>query len=434
MKNAIWHSSWIFSVKKNRAMFRNTFILIALVAIFSSCATHKYAQINHSKFYQEDYPGNVYKSKVFNSNDSTSELFVQIDLQALAVVSGKSKVESLNEYVFDYSLVNGFKEKEVLQTGRINISESPNNNEIYSSFKIKLNTLADGNYVLFTSLEDKTNSKAFVSRTDISKGNPDSDQNFMLLNADGSIHWENFVRGDEKLQLKLNDPAIKELYISWYAPKFSPAIVPFQQVRPNELKSLESSKPVKIEIINGKSVPLAFKDLGVYFFHLNENEKRGFSVFKFFAEFPYVATDAQRLFTLRYLNPRWEFEELMAMEPEKAVDEFWYFKSRKQDRSEDMMRTYYGRVQRANELFTSYKEGWKTDRGMIFIIYGTPDKVFKFKDREVWEYGQGAFYNGLRFQFRREVNPFSKNDFRLLRQDHYEHSWQGIVENWRTDI
>ena len=154
----------------------------------------------------------------------------------------------------------------------------------------------------------------------------------------------------------------------------------------NELKALESSPAFKIDIVDGKSAPISFKDLGVYLFHLKAEDKRGISILKFFKEFPYVATDAQRLFTLRYLNPRFEFEDLMSMEPEKAVDEFWYFKSRKQDRSDDMSRTYYSRVQRANELFTSYKEGWKTDMGMIYIIFGPPNKVFRSDGNLKWVY------------------------------------------------
>lgn len=415
-------------------MFKKTFLLLLVVMLFSSCATHKYSQINYAKFYQKDYPGNVFKSIVFNANDSISELFVQVDLNALAVVTGKSKAEVLNEYVFDYSLVNGLKEKEVLQVGRINLTESPDNSKNHKSFKIKLQTQASGEYVLFASLENKSETKVFTSRTNILKGVSHSEQNFMLLNEDGSIHWDNFTRGDEKLRIKLSDLSVKELYISWYAPKFSPAVVPFALVKPNELKALESATAFKIDIIDGKSAPLSFKDLGVYLFHLNMEEKRGFTVFKFFNKFPYVANDAQRLFALRYLNPRFEFEDLMNMKPEEAVNEFWYFKSRKQERSDDMVRTYYSRVQRANELFTSYKEGWKTDRGMIFMIYGAPDKVYKFKDREVWEYGYDAFYSGLRFSFSREGNPFTQNDFRLSRQAHYEFSWQGIVDNWRTDI
>lgn len=429
----MWHNSWFFSAKLI-AMFKKIFFLVAIVAMLSSCATHKYSQINHSKFYQEDYPGNVFQSMVFNANDSISELFVQVDLGALAVLNGISKTEALNSFVFDYSLVDGIKEKEVLQVGRINLTESPDDSENSKSFKIKLRTHASGQYVLFASLEDKSGAKAFTSRIDILKGVPYSEQNFMLLNEEGGIHWDNFARGDEKIKIKVSDPSIKEMYISWYAPKFSPAVAPFTQVKINELKSLESAEAFKIEIIDGISSPLTFKDLGVYLFHLKADDKRGFAISKYFHEFPYVATDAQRLFALRYLNPRWEFEDLMSMEPEKAVNEFWYFKSRKQERSDDMVRTYYSRVQRANELFTSYKEGWKTDRGMIFMIYGAPDRVYKFKSREVWEYGRDSFYNGLRFQFTKVVNPFTQNDFQLYREAHYEPSWQGIVNNWRTDI
>ncbi|MBE0654722.1 MAG: GWxTD domain-containing protein, partial [Bacteroidales bacterium] len=251
---------------------------------------------------------------------------------------------------------------------------------------------------------------------------------------DGSIHWENYVRGDEKLRIKFNDPTVNELYISWYAPKFSPAVVPFAMVKINELKNLESTELTSIKLVDGMSAPMTFKDLGIYFFHSKADAQHGFSVFKFFKEFPYVVTDAQRLFTLRYLNPNFEFEKLMSMDPGKAVQDFWYFKSRKQERSDDMSQTYYARAQRANELFTSYKEGWKTDRGMIFMVYGEPEKVYKYKDREVWEYGYQAFFNSLRFEFYRADDPFSQNDFRLYRQAYYEPSWQGVVNNWRTDI
>ena len=37
---------------------------------------------------------------------------------------------------------------------------------------------------------------------------------------------------------------------------------------------------------------------------------------------------------------------------------------------------YYRRVRFANEEFTQYKDGWKTDRGMIYILFGPPNQVF----------------------------------------------------------
>lgn len=53
---------------------------------------------------------------------------------------------------------------------------------------------------------------------------------------------------------------------------------------------------------------------------------------------------------------------------------------------------YYGRIAFANAHFSSYIEGWKTDRGMVFILLGPPDNVDRHpfdidsKPYEVWEY------------------------------------------------
>ncbi len=53
---------------------------------------------------------------------------------------------------------------------------------------------------------------------------------------------------------------------------------------------------------------------------------------------------------------------------------------------------YYRRVAYANEHFSHYIEGWRTDRGMVFIILGAPNNVdrhpfdYDSKPYEVWEY------------------------------------------------
>jgi len=53
---------------------------------------------------------------------------------------------------------------------------------------------------------------------------------------------------------------------------------------------------------------------------------------------------------------------------------------------------YYGRIAYANAHFSHYIEGWKTDRGMVFILLGPPDNVDRHpfdldaKPYEVWEY------------------------------------------------
>ncbi|MBN2780864.1 MAG: GWxTD domain-containing protein [Candidatus Marinimicrobia bacterium] len=43
--------------------------------------------------------------------------------------------------------------------------------------------------------------------------------------------------------------------------------------------------------------------------------------------------------------------------------------------SNELMNEYYFRVQTANRRFSGHKEGWRSDQGMIYIIYGEPDAV-----------------------------------------------------------
>lgn len=58
----------------------------------------------------------------------------------------------------------------------------------------------------------------------------------------------------------------------------------------------------------------------------------------------------------------------------------------------EAMDEYYSRVQNANEQFTGFREGWKTDMGMIYIIFGPPNDVERhpfdsgYKPYEIWYY------------------------------------------------
>jgi hypothetical protein len=90
------------------------------------------------------------------------------------------------------------------------------------------------------------------------------------------------------------------------------------------------------------------------------------------------------------------------------------------------MKTYFRRVEMANEFFTSYKEGWKTDRGMIYIIFGPPDEVYKFFDREVWKYDN--IYNKVTFDFAKSATIFDPDNYVLVRDDKYKDTWYEAID------
>jgi len=78
----------------------------------------------------------------------------------------------------------------------------------------------------------------------------------------------------------------------------------------------------------------------------------------------------------------------------------------------ELMEEYYRRVAFSMEAFTVVQEGWKTDRGMIYILFGPPDEIqrgpFELdrKPYQVWEY----YLLGKQFVFRDETGF---GDFRL---------------------
>lgn len=58
----------------------------------------------------------------------------------------------------------------------------------------------------------------------------------------------------------------------------------------------------------------------------------------------------------------------------------------------ELMNEYYKRIQYANEHFSGFLEGWKTDMGMIFILFGPPNDIerhpfeIQSKPYEIWYY------------------------------------------------
>ncbi len=58
----------------------------------------------------------------------------------------------------------------------------------------------------------------------------------------------------------------------------------------------------------------------------------------------------------------------------------------------ELMDEYFGRIQYANDNFHSYQPGWKTDFGMIYILFGPPDDIEKYNDVTNRRYTQRWHY------------------------------------------
>ena len=81
------------------------------------------------------------------------------------------------------------------------------------------------------------------------------------------------------------------------------------------------------------------------------------------------------------------------VEKERRFLKFWNDKNPNPgSRKNTLMIEYYNRIRIANQRYSHYVDGWKTDMGMVFIIYGNPSNIERHpfesdsKPYEIWEY------------------------------------------------
>lgn len=126
----------------------------------------------------------------------------------------------------------------------------------------------------------------------------------------------------------------------------------------------------------------------------------------------------ERIDRLRYVATQEEIDRIddagTFQEKRRVYADFW----EKRDPTpgtptNEAMEEYFRRVEHADQEFRSYAEGWLTDMGRVYIVFGPPDRVDRDpfaadgKPRETWEY----FGRGGRLVF---VDQTGFGDFRLL--------------------
>ena len=135
---------------------------------------------------------------------------------------------------------------------------------------------------------------------------------------------------------------------------------------------------------------------------------------------------------LRILNSKNEFKKISEAEDKKvAIDRFWLKIAGDRRRAKDLIAKFYGRVQDANSYFTSHVDGWKTDRGLVYLVYGPPNTLYKNSQSEIWIYGEEGHVSSLNLSFLKMRNPFTDNDYKLDRSPIYKNSWYQAVDSWR---
>ena len=251
------------------------------------------------------------------------------------------------------------------------------------------------------------------------------------------------VRKNEYFNLLYVRKPIDTLFINFYKP-YEEMPYPPTMVLPE--KPLANEPDTIIPLAYSDTMPMMFPRKGIFLCSIGKNIDEGFTLFNFGPGFPSMTTPEDMIEPLAYLASGDEMNTLRSnTRPKLALDEFWIGCGGNIDKARELIRIFYTRVMYANYYFTSYKEGWRTDRGMIYIIYGPPDKLYKSVDEESWGYRKpvirsswGTSYSVkedyLFFDFKKRDNKFSDNEYYISRSETAVSYWDKAIQSWRKGI
>ncbi|MFC3881796.1 GWxTD domain-containing protein [Algoriphagus namhaensis] len=245
--------------------------------------------------------------------------------------------------------------------------------------------------------------------------------------ANGVAFDQNYINQGQSLIFDSFDgPGIHAFY---YPLKF-PVPYPPMETRP-------ANVPKELEVIDKgdflENVPKSLDDLGYYFFQTDTSDLGGLMIKTTHDAFPKVKDWDEMVDIVTYISTRREHEELLqAEDKKKALDEYWIGMTRNPDTAKEVIREYFRQIEFANLLFTDFKEGWKTDKGMVYIVMGPPNEVNFSQDREVWTYGGMGESSKIKFTFARIKNVLTPHYYTLNRSRAYQPVWFKSISQWRS--
>lgn len=414
----------------------NTYItLIALIAIlaFGSCKNKQYINNeNFSSLYTEDEKNLASDIVIKHINDSLSRVSMNINSNELLYVRENSNAPFFADIRISLIAFNYLNEKEILDTTMSSFhiaKDSITSDFLAYTIDIDINTGEQS--FLRIDITDINKSRKETHTALINKKSPYASQWFGIMEeSEAHFTYSSYSAGDTVVlnYLGKDKDALK---IHFYTDSFDIPNPPF---------SFENLKPFKLEpdsifsplSIDDTRLTFITKEKGLYFISADPEEKYGYTVFCTKDYYPLVAKASDMIPPTRYICSKKEFRTMLANPNAKdAIDNFWLSIGDYEKRASMLIKKYYSRVIEANRLFTAHTEGWKSDRGMIYIVFGVPNIVYRDKSSEIWIYGEDKNFFSITLTFKLVENKFSSNDYFLIRTPIYKDNWYRAVDLWR---
>jgi len=178
---------------------------------------------------------------------------------------------------------------------------------------------------------------------------------------------------------------------------------------------------------------LRFDSLGYYVIKPSSEKYGSLCLLNSGGSFPEINKLSEMYEPLKLVATAKELKSIASAEILKvAIDQFWLEKSNNKKFAREQIRVFYNRVELANKYFSDHREGWKTDRGNLYVVLGPPTIVNMSSDGEEWFYGENPDIAGVLFIFEKGQSVTGSAVYRLQRDPTYQPLWAQAISTWRN--
>ncbi|MGB3618967.1 MAG: GWxTD domain-containing protein [Catalinimonas sp.] len=359
-------------------------------------------------------------------------VYLRIDARKLGDDATSETLQK--RYRFDYRILPSYKSRQIIKEAEDVAFDGYHGRDARGRFHVSLlvERYPVESVVLVVRAVERSSGKSLVFDLPIFPSRQSLDQKYALFGVRRSHPVvDDYLTTADTVIIRAPRGGEQMLKVHYYQDAFRPALPPMAlnnsvRRRP-ERDQLYFLKPGEV---------MKFAGDGLYFAQEDTTVRDGFSFVVNRNKFPRVTRAEELIAPLIYISTRKERERLArADNPKLALDRFWLkLANDNKDYARRMIRAYYTRVQEANDRFTTFKEGWMTDQGMIYVVFGPPAKLLRFNDREEWYYEKSSSTPETYFVFRRRPTIFTDENYELVRYNEYDRIWYRNVEQWRKGI
>jgi len=410
-----------------------SFYIIIFLLFFSSCFTSKPlppgygTYINFANLYRPQATTIFPEFVIYNKNDSTSIVFNYIYLPNLLFRPQENS--SIAKVFLNYKLTPSLNNRKTIDTLSKTLTIKYYQKQKELIFPVSLPIPEDSLYLINIYVKDLFRKKSNLKFIWNDPANPYSANDFLVKDANTFSPIFTHIIDSTKQYLIVHNSGNSQLFAYHYPADTLLPKPPFYLG--SRTRKIFADTILKISTLT----PFKFSMPGIYLLTYDSLVQQGKTLVMFYPDFPRITRASQMIKPLAYLTNSIEFKLIITAYSQKlAVDSFWLSISQTPEQAKNLLQIYYNRVLLANYYFTTHKQGWMSDRGMIYIIFGPPPIVYKFDDREEWIYYFSQKKQYINFKFKQIKTLFFIEDYVLIPSASYREFWQYAVKQWREGI